>query len=300
MNNLIYGNEPYLIQAQKKKIVSGIKYPSMNLLILEEFNEEALIYAQQIPFMEDKRTVIVCNQSLEQAIYNEGIITEYLDSSHPSTYLYILVSSIDKRRNSFKMMQKYKVEIIIFNKNETILQTYIIQFLKNKNCSIRKEAYEKFVERINYFMEGVSMYDVLNTLNRLVFIKGEITSQMIEEHVPANGEEKIFQLVEMLCKGKYNDLFLQVELLRLNGRNDTIGILSLMLRGFRIRYKLHLGFLPKDIGTYYTNETRIDKCQIIACIHILQTYLDQIKTGRMEQFFAANICIAKLIQIIEN
>lgn len=58
-NELIFGNEPYLLHAYRAEAVKGIVMPEFNLMETEQFTQTERDFAKQMPFMGNRR-VLIC------------------------------------------------------------------------------------------------------------------------------------------------------------------------------------------------------------------------------------------------
>ena len=56
-NELIFGNEPYLLHAYRAEAVKGIVMPEFNLMETEQFTQTERDFAKQMPFIDRKSVV---------------------------------------------------------------------------------------------------------------------------------------------------------------------------------------------------------------------------------------------------
>ena len=66
----------------------------------------------------------------------------------------------------------------------------------------------------------------------------EITAEVVEKSVVDRETENIFLLISLISEGKNRELFHQAELIRRQNSGNIIGVLSLILRNYRIAYKM--------------------------------------------------------------
>lgn len=180
-----------------------------------------------------------------------------------------------------------------------MLQKWILGYIKKQNCKITKGAYEEFLMRINYEMEDVNLYHVKSALNRLCITQDEITTELVQRLVQLNEREDIFKLICLIDKGKTAELFHQADLIIQNSGQNVIGTLSLLLRSYRILYKVNVcGCSLQEVGVH--QRTYIPKMsleQADAGIDIIQKAVNGIKSGRYAQDFAFRLCLSQLCQL---
>lgn len=295
-NELVFGNEPYLLHAYRTEAVKDIAMPEFNLMEAGQFTQTERDFAKQMPFMGNRRVLIV---SLEKLAANE-LLEKYLKEPAPKTDLYIFVGEVDKRLSLYKKFPKESIKQL--DKDMGMLQKWILGYIKRQNCKITKDAYEEFLVRINYEMEDVNLYHVKSALNRLCTTQDEITAELVQRLVQSNEREDIFQLICLIDKGKVTELFHQADLIIQNGSQNVIGTLALLLRSYRILYKVNVcGCSLQEVGVH--QRTYIPKMSLEQAdtgIDIIQKAVNGIKSGRYAQDFAFRMCLSQLCQLKEK
>ena len=83
------------------------------------------------------------------------------------------------------------------------------------------------------------------------------------------------------------------------GEQNVIGTLSLLLRSYRILYKVGVcGCTLREAGVYYrTYVPKLTGIQAEKGIEIIQEVVNGIKGGKYTQNFALRFCLSKLCQI---
>ena len=87
VNMLFYGNEPYRLM-EKREALKRVGNPEMNLCIIGIFDQETYELAFQMPFLEEKRVIIL---EMEDCKAPE-LLTSYLKAPAASTNLYVFVN----------------------------------------------------------------------------------------------------------------------------------------------------------------------------------------------------------------
>ena len=291
---LIYGKEPYLIREYKRHIIGQIAIPDFNLLVTTEFGEKEQDFVMQSPFLTDRRVLIIEVDNLRA----DKVLEKNLNKDYPSTDIYLFPKEIDKRLTLFKAFDP-KNETKVFDKlGEKELEGFVISRINDCGCRIRQTSYQILMERINYGLEEVTLFDVVHVLDRLCSIRGEITKELIKAVVPKHEKENAFALIELIAEGKAGELFHQCTLILDNSSSNAIGTLSLLLRSYRIAYKNACGYSLKDLGvnprTFIPKLTRETSDQ---CMQMIQNYINLIKSGKLNQKEAIRLCFTRLCAI---
>lgn len=290
---LVFGNEPYLLAAYRRKITEGIAMPDINILVTEQFTEAERDFAKQAPFLDPCRVLVIQAEKLSP---NE-LLEKYLKNPAQSTNLYLFVKEVDKRLTLYKAFGKDHVRQ--FDKDSGMLQNWVLQYIKKEGCQITREAYAELVGRINYDMDDVSLYDVQSALRKLCTTDKVITPELVKRLVPENEKEDVFGLVQLIDEKRTVELFHQADLMIQRDEQNVIGTLSLLLRSYRILYKISVGGCSlKDAGVYYrTFVPRLTGTQASQGMDIIQDAVNGIKSGRYTQDFALRFCLSRLCQL---
>lgn len=290
---LVFGNEPYLLAAYRRKITEGIAMPDINILVTEQFTEAERDFAKQAPFLDPFRVLVIQAEKLSP---NE-LLEKYLKNPAQSTNLYLFVKEVDKRLTLYKAFGKDHVRQ--FDKDSGMLQNWVLQYIKKEGCQITREAYAELVGRINYDMDDVSLYDVQSALRKLCTTDKVITPELVKRLVPENEKEDVFGLVQLIDEKRTVELFHQADLMIQRDEQNVIGTLSLLLRSYRILYKISVGGCSlKDAGVYYrTFVPRLTGMQASQGMDIIQDAVNGIKSGRYTQDFALRFCLSRLCQL---
>lgn len=287
---LVYGNEPYLIHQYKKDITSSVLMPEFNLLISPEFGEAEQEFLMQSPFLTDKKVLILNmdklrpNQQLERS----------LKQQRSQADIYIFAGEVDRRLTLFKAF--LPKEIKEYKKlARDVLERFILTRLKGRGCCIRKPAYDLLMERLNYDMDEVTLFDVVHALDRLCAVEGEITLEFVQNTVHINEKENVFELINLISAGNNTELFHQANLIMQNDKVNAIGTLSLLLRSYRLAYKVACGYKLQELGVNpRTYIPKLSREEADRSMETIQHYVNGIKTGMYTQEIAVKLCFSKL------
>lgn len=292
-NELIFGTEPYLIKAYREKVVKGISMPDMNILESNQFTDTERDFARQAPFLDARRVLIL---QFDKLSANE-LLEKYLKEPSAKTDLFLFVKEIDKRLALYKRFPEGGIKQ--FDKAPEMLKRWILGYLKKQNCRITEKAYAELLGRINYEMDDVNLYHVQSALKKLCSTSEDITPELVKRLVPVNEKEDVFRLIELIDRRETRELFHQADIMLQGGEQNVIGTLSLLLRSYRILYKVNVGGCSlRDAGVYYrTYVPNLSGRQAEKGIQIIQEIINGIKGGMYMQDFALRFCLSKLCQI---
>lgn len=292
-NELIFGSEPYLIKSYKDSVTEGISIPDMNVLESDQFTQVERDFARQAPFIDARRVLIL---QFDKMSANE-LLEKYLKEPSPKTDLFLFVKEPDKRLGVYKRFPKDSIKQ--FDKDPKNLQRFILDFVKQQGCCITQNAYDELVGRINYELDDVNLYHVKSALKKICSTSEDITPELVKKLVPVNEKEDVFHLIELIDRKDVEELFHQADILMQGGEQNVIGTLSLLLRSYRILYKVSvLGCTLKEVGVYYrTYVPKLTGIQAEQGIEIIQKVVNGIKKGNYEQNIALRFCLSKLCQI---
>lgn len=292
MNMLFYGNEPYRLM-EKREALKKVKNPEMNLYITNVFDQEAYEAAFQMPFLEEKRVIIV---EMEGCSDTE-LLLSYLKNPVSSTNVYVFVNHMERRSALAKAFPKEEIyELGKFSKKE--LEEKIRECVRGYHKVITDEAKEVFMERIQYDSDEVCFFDVKNELSKLCALTGyAVDKRLVEKIVPQHEKENVFALIQMIMEQKAEKLFYEAELINGSKDSNTIQVLSLLLRSYRISLKASMlgRAREKDIGVPPKAIMRINSASSLASMDCIQEMINGIKTGRYKEQEGLIICLSKLM-----
>ena len=104
---LVYGEEPYLIDKFRKKIIDEVETPEFNLMETSEFTEAEQNFLCQHALFGDKKVLIYRANSLKES----GEFVKYVSEKGKTTDTYIFVQEVDRRSKVYKMFKKEEVQV---------------------------------------------------------------------------------------------------------------------------------------------------------------------------------------------
>lgn len=304
MKKLLYGNEPFLIDAEirglKKEVVSGGGCPE-DIMYFSQWDDSIPDLLGQCTLFGGKRVYVIRVEELKEEM--SAVLKADSD-------VYVIAERVDKRKNIYKRFSK-EHEIKVCNKvDAATLNKFILLECKHCGVQIKEDAFSLFLKRMQYYAgEGVSLYSVRIFIQQMAFgVKADggniIDGATIEEYVPEKVDEKTYRLTEYLFqKNATAYMKLAVHLIQ---EQDGISILSAILRTFRVAYKasLYRDKNPKEIekligvpSFQYACVMALDTEEIASCMDILMSGIDDIKQGNKMEICFLNV-ISRLWQIV--
>lgn len=302
---LYYGDEPYLINKKLKEITGSINLPEFNVSKFEDFTAETLDACRQYPSMADYRVVIVEGDVFSK---NNELLLEYVKEDDPSTMLILVPPAVDKRKKLFKEIKKSKGLKEFRKLNRKQLHEFIKDRVKTNDGTISFENTDYFIDRLGYLDRdsNICLYDVISSLNKLLFYNKNITRESIDTLIKPSASDNVFKLVDYIVRKDSKKAFSHLEgLLELN--NNSIGLISLILRHFRLVYKVSLykdnSNLSKELGVHSRALSSISKQNISpGTIHNIIDACNEkvmgIKKGVYPQELAPKILLAEILSLI--
>lgn len=298
---LLCGNEPYLINHYKRAYAENLSFKEMNLFRTEEFTQEVYELCQQYPIIDSKRVVYLTLDELKET----DLLDEYFKSPVVTTDLIITAQNIDKRTKIYKKLQSMN-SVLEYNKlTEKMLSSFILSIIKKNNGSITEKGFEKLVGRINYFRDdNCNLYTVKTYVEQLLYAGNAITPELVDMVIEKTIDEQIFVLSNYLVEKDSFHLFELIDHL-IQNKESPIGILSLLLRNFRLAYKIsissgdskkaatELGVPLMQIGLFRNLPYEV----VNTSMDLLQSAIKRIKYGS-KGIIEIKICLGKILTLL--
>ncbi len=298
MVKILYGNEPYVIMKRKSKIVDALQNKQMNLQKFEgKFDIDVYNSCLEYPFLEEKRVVLLEAESLKDL--DTPLFLEYVEKPVDSTDLLIIVKNVDKRIKLYKKLSSLNV-IVPCDKldNETLRKAIQCEIVK-KGGAIQELALAELIKRLNYEdEESVNMLSIVGFLDNMLSVDKGITLEMVDRFVPKYEEANVFGLSKLLLAESSAELLREIEMV---DPEESIKTLSLLLRDFRIAYKLKF-FDKKDVAdkAAFTSFSQCSTNLIVECMQTITDTIGDVKAGRTTNQQALKLACIKLFNMIKD
>lgn len=301
MYKVLVGTEPFLIRMALNRELAGKSDVSYH----DELTAEVLEAGRQMSLFGDSRTIVL---RLKEIGADEELL-RLLKKPAPYCDYIITAESIDKRTSVYRFL-KGKPELLFFNKvGEDDFRRYVLAYMKKKGMQIRESAYRLLIQRSDYFSsEQVSLDTIFLYLKQMGFLSKDITEQEVLQVVPEVEGGKVFDLSKILFSGRKTELFSFAERL-LDGGENPIGMMSLLLRNFRIGLKASMladqksTAISREIGVpaYQFEELITFKPEVLEQgIHALQEGINGIKSGKGSPRVVFMYTLGRLEMLLNN
>ena len=298
MVTLLYGNEPYVILKRKAKIVDRLQNKQMNFQRFEgKFDTEVYNSCIAYPFLEDKRVVLLDIESL--GAIDCPLFDEYISKPVDSTDLLIICKNIDKRVKLYKKLNSLGILVQCDKLDNETLKKAILCELSKKGGNIQGLAMAELVKRLNYENEdSVNMFTIIGYIDNMLAIDKGITLEMVEKYVPKYEEANVFALSKLLLGDTSIELLREVDMI---DPDESIKTLSLLLRDFRIAYKLKF-FDKKDVADkgVFTSFSNYSVDVLLECMQTITDTIGDVKSGKTTNQQALKLACIKLFNIIKE
>lgn len=224
--------------------------------------------------------------------------------------LVVSIRHPNKRLKVYKQLEQMGKCCTCNKLDSNELASYVRRGLRKLNAGMTDGAYQLLVSRSCYFeKDEITLYAMNTYLKQLAFSSRDITEEIVDAILPKFLDEDIRKLSSLLFDKEPSAFFDLVADL-LEGKQEPISMLGMLLRNFRIAYKMQLFRDKTDkqiaelLGLSEWQMRSISRArnltmeQITACIAILQEAAANIKAGRMAGQVAFKIAMGNLIRYI--
>ncbi len=310
---LFYGKELYLRKTYENLLKNSILPNGTDAMNFDVFEgkktniSEIIDAAQTLPFLSDRRFVIIKNSGLFVSGRKEDtdILAEFMKDFPPSTCILFSEDEVDKRNKLYKVMQKQGYSVEMNGLTEKDLIAWIKRELKKGGLQIEQGVIVSLLRMVGTDMENLSA-----EMDKLIAYKlGEstVTQEDVEAICVQSFESRIFDMVDAVGNQKPQEaISVYHQLLRM--KESPIMILSMIVRQFRMIYQCKLlldeGKTMGDISI----RTGIREFIVRGCLkqsknfskEMLESGLKEclemdvaIKTGKMDSELAVELLILK-------
>jgi len=232
---LLYGEEEYLIQYYKNKLIEGILKESpkgnINYHLYEGSAATVDVIAEQskaLPFFADSLLIEINNSGLFKRA-NE--LAKMLETIPESTYIIFVEHDVDKRNGLYKFIKQSGTVAEIMYKKDSELVGWIAGYLKRYDCLITSRGAKLLLSKV-----GVDMNSLINELDKLIAY-ADATKQIdineVEAVCTTTLSSRIFAMMDNVVSGKTKEaLELYKDLIAL--KESPLAIMALLTRHYNI------------------------------------------------------------------
>lgn len=294
---ILYGDEPYMIEARRKSLEKKITLPELNLLKTDGWSMDVVTFLSTYPVADDNKLAVVNVKDLKEL--NTDSFQSYIEM--PSSYgqLLVIAEKVDKRSVLYKKLSKEKVFVECGKVTDAEqLKAILLREVQSLDGKMTAEAYRLFLQKENYGDEAradISILNLLSDLHRLVAWNPEITVDSVNLLIKDNYAAKTFAVSKLIADGDVPGLRVQAELLK----NDAIGNLSALLREYRIAWKSQY-FPNSEIGVSFISFKKLATEKLERAIDIIMSALDGIKDGSLPSESVLMYTYLQLVELHKN
>ncbi|WP_126465032.1 DNA polymerase III subunit delta [Aedoeadaptatus ivorii] len=205
---LLHGPEKYGMEERRRKIEEKYIDAAMrdlNYDVAAPVAEEIIAKANTLPFMSEKRMVVVKDSGVLAGAPDIDAFLEAVFEIPDSTILLLLEGETAIRKNQ-KLYTRFKKRdrlIAMERPKGRQLRNYIASYLAGYGRKIRPEVMERFIRQSGYEerrYEG-DLRELVNTLDQIVSISGkEVTAEAVDSFMVLFSVETIFDLLDAVAK----------------------------------------------------------------------------------------------------
>lgn len=275
---LIYGNEPYLINYELSKIKKNHDETEIYYAWTDEARES--LFCPPI-FGEKKAVILMLPELLEG-------MEQLLDAP---CNVFLVIGKLDKRKKAYQTFSSCR-QVPCNKIDMAMLKNFVLRECSRCSMDIQQNAFTLFLSRIQYQEnECTNLYKVRTYIHQMCSsAKADQIQHIGTEHVnafvPETAQEQAYHLVNFLFQ-KEPRAYMQLTV-TLAEEKDGICMLSSLLRTFRTAYKAALyKDTPKkelenllNVPAYqYAAVQELSFNSIQTCMDILMAGICEIKSG---------------------
>ena len=244
--NIVYGTNRVRIEEQVNTLVKDYlgEVDDFNRIVLD-YNDttvESIIEeAQTLPFLSDKKAIIIQNATLFTALrakntvdHNIDLMINYLENKEDDTLLVFSVQSenLDNRKKITKIAKANGDIFEVGEMNEAELRDFIQSEIQNEKVTFNPPVINMIIERT-----GIHYDTVKQELEKLLlYVDDEITTQHVEDVISKSLDQNVFLLTDYLLKNQKQDAVMLFRDLMLQ-KEEPIKLLGLVAGQFRLFYQ---------------------------------------------------------------
>lgn len=273
---LLYGEQAYLRRQCRDKLKMAIvgSEDTMNYNYYEGKGisvPEVIDVAETLPFLAEKRLIIVENSGLFKA--GGEALAAYLESIPETTCFVFVEAEVDKRSKLFKIANSAGRAIELGEQNADTLKRWVLGMVKKEQLNISEATIEYFLTKVGTDMETIQRES--EKLFCYCMGKGTITTQDIDAICTQKISNHIFDMVEAIAqKQQKKALNLYYDLIML--RESPMRILALITRQFNLLLQV------KDLRNRSNDNDKIAK-KVGLPSFVVKKYVAQASSFKSEQ-----------------
>ncbi len=192
---------------------------------------QIVLDAQTLPFLADRRVILVRNAERYNTESGAGVMLDYLADPNEMTVLLLIANKIDKRTKFFKACQKVGqvIESPALNHGEVV--QWVQAEVRDRGLTIDRDAVRALVDR-----SGTRLSDVQNALTNVIDFIGEAATSITADDVNTAcadvAEEEVWALTDAIAASRTGDAIAALRDLSDLGKHpdELIGTINWLLK----------------------------------------------------------------------
>ena len=324
---LLYGEESYLIQENKNKIIQQTLKKEDQEFNISQFDleetpiEELVTDAETFPFLGERKIVIgeqpvFLKAKPDKLSFEHDVdaLLQYLQSPAEYTTLILVApyEKVDERKKIFKALKKHGEIIPCQPVKEWDVSKWVDTIANDLHISVPENLHELFAQEV-----GTNLLALRSEMEKLALNVGEggvVTRELAEQLLSHSAEASGLKLVDAVMErdlGRAIRLFKDLE--KLN--EEPIALTALLASQFRIISQAKVlkqkGYAQNQMKNYIKAHPFVIKMALkreryftLEELNDIMTELAQtdhaLKQGKMEKSLAFEMMLYKLIHIKQN
>ena len=320
---LFEGAEEYIKQQALKQLCARLLpagLEEMNLTDLTDPDADSLIAAAEtLPFMADKRVVVVRECSLvssgkkaEDEKKTEAI-AEYLTHISPTTCLVFYVKGkADGRKKLYTMIKKKNAIVDFSPMNDAECADWARKAMRRMGKNLSADAAGQLVFTVG--RDAALLRQEMEKLASYLDERTDVLPADIEAVCTRSAECTVFQMVDAQVAGNNDTAFALLRDMVRSGES-RVAVLAMLLRQYRILYHMRclmdertpqssqaslLGIPPFSVARTQQQARRFDRERLKEAYDYLMNYEFMLKQGRIPQDNCAENAMLRLESILRG
>lgn len=287
---LLTGNEPYLIKKWLNDRKRKLSFADMNFLQTEKLDISHLEYCEVCPMMDAQKILVWECEKFSSTDLVEQII-KLADDNDTLSFI-VFERKTDKRSKFYKNMKQRNLVVSCEKLGKAKLAAFVKNEIEKNASTITPEVLDFLLQRLDYDNEEVTLFTVQNWVRQLCFAEENITISGIETFLPEKIDAKIFSIFSFLMEGDKKSAFIHTFEALKEKESDAIGLLSLLLRNFRIAFKrqvlLNEGKTLEEVSTllgltskqmFFCKNIKMSPQELYVRMDSVQSAVNKLKSG---------------------
>lgn len=301
--------EPLLAERAVERIVAQYVDPSLKDLAYAAFYAdetkagEIVLEAQTLPFLAERRVILVRNAEKYNSENEAKPLLNYLADPCETTLLVMIASQIDKRMKFYKVCEKHGLVVDCPELSRDEAAKWVAAEVQNRGKSIEGAAVQEIVRRA-----GTHLGDLNNAVGVVVMFVGDSTSIRESDVVAACAdvaEEEVWALTDAIANSEPSKALLALRKLTDLGRHEDelIGTINWLLRSAYTTARPKAG--PETISSFVANKVRplankLGLAKLVKAFSLCTDTQFMMRTTGVDRTLALELLVVKLAMPIRR